>query len=231
MGEIDKDLEIPQSFAEKTSISLPPMLRRIEKFEGKNGSPAGKLAAKKAIVDILPIEVDERSLRILKNPSGEPVADYSDEMYWAMLSHGICDVAFSITHYAGVALAFAVIDRVDFDRLSVGVDLTSEERMRRFVGKRNVLRFTSEELDEANDDATSIARRFSVKESVAKALGTGFSQGIFGTDIHTHEQDGNVSVLLTGQAQTRANELGFNGWEIAIANDGPLVASYVIAHS
>lgn len=231
MASPELNLEIPSRLAEREDMSLLPMVRRIEKFEGNNGTPAGKRAAKKAITDLIPFQVDENQLRIIKKPSGEPAAEYDEQLYSQLLAHGIFDIPFSITHFDGIALAFALTDRIDFDWLKIGVDLTSEERMRRFVGKRNILRFTPEELEEANESPTSIACRFSVKESVSKALGTGFSQGILGTDIHTTEEDGQVSIALTGEAQTRAHELGLNTWEIAIAHEGALVASYVIAHS
>jgi holo-[acyl-carrier protein] synthase len=101
--------------------------------------------------------------------------------------------------------------------MHVGIDIVEIARLGRILGKyRSFVQkaFTRTELAEANAmapvrRAEFLAGRFALKESVMKALGTGWSGGIAFTDIQAESAaGGGVKITLTGAAAARATELG-----------------------
>jgi holo-[acyl-carrier protein] synthase len=64
-----------------------------------------------------------------------------------------------------------------------------------------------------------LAGCFAAKESVLKALGTGWTQGIAWTDIEIVQRDsGTPAVLLSGRCGEIALSLGITDWTLTISN-------------
>ncbi len=79
----------------------------------------------------------------------------------------------------------------------------------------------------------TFAKRFAAKEACAKALGTGFSGGVFMSDIGVvNNRSGAPSLLLTGGAALRLAALTPPGMRAAIAltmtDEHPLAFAQVI---
>lgn len=121
--------------------------------------------------------------------------------------------------------------------LAVGIDLVDVPRIRdllakhgeRFVGRT----FTEGESDYCSrcaDPAMHFAARFAAKEAVAKALGTGFSDGISWQEIEVlRTEEGAPSVALHGRAAQRAAELGIGKVLISLTHTKELAAAQVVA--
>lgn len=99
--------------------------------------------------------------------------------------------------------------------IGVGVDLCAIDRMEKAIAKEHyVLRiFTAQErayMDARGAcRAQSAAAMFAAKEAVAKALGTGFADGIMPDQIEvTHDAAGAPGVLLHGRALERMKKVG-----------------------
>jgi holo-[acyl-carrier protein] synthase len=100
--------------------------------------------------------------------------------------------------------------------LGLGIDLVEVSRIRALLqkgGDRFKERvYTVGEIaycDSCADGAMNFAARFAAKEAVAKALGTGFTNGVSWKDIEVLRSDGGApSVRLHGGAQTVAGTLG-----------------------
>lgn len=98
----------------------------------------------------------------------------------------------------------------------VGIDIVDVERIRNMAenhGERFLKRvFSDEELAYCmrfSDPFPHLAARWAAKEAVAKALGTGFSQGVTWKSICVvHAPNGEPMALLTGTAQKLAAGLG-----------------------
>lgn len=99
--------------------------------------------------------------------------------------------------------------------VGLGVDIVEIARMRRILQKtpsfaRKV--FSQAEQDYCNgkaNPATHYALRFAAKEAVVKALGTGFSDGIWVNDIEVvRNRNGRPTVRLSGRALEVAQEKG-----------------------
>ena len=88
--------------------------------------------------------------------------------------------------------------------------------------------FTEAELTEVRvgNKLPLVAERFAAKESVLKALGTGWAQGIAWTDVEILRGDSAVPrVLLDGKAAQIAVSLGITDWTLGITR----CKSYAIA--
>jgi len=74
-----------------------------------------------------------------------------------------------------------------------------------------------------------VAGLFAAKEAAAKALGTGFAQGV---TFHTLEilsnAAGRPALTLTGPAQARAAALGATTWHVSITHSRATAAAVVI---
>lgn len=93
-------------------------------------------------------------------------------------------------------------------KLNTGTDVVENARFARSISRKNGrLRerlFTAEELS-SNPDDLDLAIMFSSKESVAKALGTGFDSSLSWHDIRVIVNGSNVKAFLTGRALELAN--------------------------
>jgi holo-[acyl-carrier protein] synthase len=64
-----------------------------------------------------------------------------------------------------------------------------------------------------------LAGRFAAKEAVLKVLGTGWRGGIAWTDVEvTKESSGQPKIVLTGECQRIARELGISRWHVSISH-------------
>lgn len=111
--------------------------------------------------------------------------------------------------------------------IGTGIDLVEVERIRRMLeehGERFLQRcFT--ESEQAYADAAKkrrfehYAARFAAKESVLKALGTGWRDGIAWTDIQViREPSGRPVLEVTGRCGEIAAELGISRWHISLSH-------------
>jgi holo-[acyl-carrier protein] synthase len=110
--------------------------------------------------------------------------------------------------------------------IGLGTDLCDirriEASLARF-GERFTLRVFSEVERERSERRThtraaSYAKRFAAKEACAKALGTGFRNGVFFSDLQvTNLSSGQPTMSLHGGALARLNSLVPEGYEARIA--------------
>lgn len=121
--------------------------------------------------------------------------------------------------------------------LAVGIDLVDVPRIRDLLAKHGE-RFISRTFTESEaaycsrcaDPAIHFAARFAAKEAVAKALGTGFSDGISWQEIEVlRSEEGAPSAVLHGRAAQRAAALGIGKVLISITHTKELAAAHVVA--
>jgi holo-[acyl-carrier protein] synthase len=124
--------------------------------------------------------------------------------------------------------------------LGLGNDLVDIRRIERTLGRfgmRFVERvFTEVEREKSErrkNRAASYAKRFAAKEACAKALGTGFRQGVFWRDLGVVNLDsGKPGMALTGGAAQRLASMTPPGMramiELTITDESPLAEAVVI---
>ena len=124
--------------------------------------------------------------------------------------------------------------------LGIGTDLVDIRRIERTIarhGDRFLDRiFTSIERELAEcraNRAATYAKRFAAKEACAKALGTGFRNGLFFRDLGVvNLQSGRPTMQLTGAALCRLQAIVPNGFEshidLAITDEYPMAQAFVV---
>jgi holo-[acyl-carrier protein] synthase len=124
--------------------------------------------------------------------------------------------------------------------LGMGTDLIDVRRIERTIerfGDRFLDRvFTVHERARSERRARraeSYAKRFAAKEACAKALGTGFRQGVFFRDLGVvNLLSGRPTMQLTGGAALRLERLvppGFDAKiDVTLTDEGPLAQAIVV---
>jgi holo-[acyl-carrier protein] synthase len=124
--------------------------------------------------------------------------------------------------------------------LGVGSDLVDVRRIAQVIerhGDRFLLRiFTDTERAKADRRATrteTYAKRFAAKEACAKALGTGFRDGVFWRDLGViNLPSGRPTMKLTGGALERLRAITPPGHDaridLTITDEGPMAQALVI---
>jgi holo-[acyl-carrier protein] synthase len=124
--------------------------------------------------------------------------------------------------------------------LGVGSDVVDVRRIERIIdryGDRFLDRIFTE-VERAKADrramrAATYAKRFAAKEACAKALGTGFRDGVFWRDLGVvNLSSGRPTMRLTGGALARLTAITPAGHEpridITLTDEGPLAQALVI---
>ncbi len=124
--------------------------------------------------------------------------------------------------------------------LGVGTDLIDIRRIERTLdrfGDRFLNRvYTANEQKKAGtrrQPAAAYAQRYAAKEACAKALGTGFSRGVFWRDIGVDNwPSGQPFLTLSGGAEQRLIDLVPEGWvpriDLSLTDEPPFAHGIVI---
>ncbi|MCR4302550.1 MAG: holo-ACP synthase [Sulfuricaulis sp.] len=117
----------------------------------------------------------------------------------------------------------------------IGTDIVRVARMQEDIarfGERFAERIlTADELEEYRQNANKagfLARRFAAKEAAAKALGTGFSQGVQIRDIEvTHDSQGKPMLSFSGRSRQFMQEKGIIVSHISLADEQDHAVAFV----
>ena len=109
--------------------------------------------------------------------------------------------------------------------IGIGIDITDIRRIRKILnqyGKKFQSRcFSNKEIINSNkavNKASYYAKKYAAKEACAKALGTGFSQGIFWKDIVIENDiQGKPKIKLFNEAKKRLDSLSTKPYEIQVS--------------
>jgi holo-[acyl-carrier protein] synthase len=124
--------------------------------------------------------------------------------------------------------------------LGIGTDLVDIRRIEQTIGRhgeRFINRiYTETERARAERKANRIdtyAKRFAAKEACAKALGTGFREGVFFRDMGVvNLPSGKPTLRLTGGALRRLQAITPDGYEaqidLALTDEYPLAQAFVV---
>ena len=121
--------------------------------------------------------------------------------------------------------------------LGIGVDLVKVQRFNSWIQNRKLVErfFSAEEvkiLDSKVGVAQSLAARFAAKEAFAKALGTGFREGVFMKDIAiVHQKSGKPQLKIYGGALKHLQKLSKGkeyNLQVSMSDDYPWAQAFVI---
>lgn len=118
--------------------------------------------------------------------------------------------------------------------VGVGCDIIEIERIARAIKSESFIRrvFTAEEAAycqrRGQQAAASFAARFSAKEAVLKALGTGLREGSLQEIAVDNDGLGKPLVQLSGHFAMLAKQLGVKNIQISLSHSRELATAYVI---
>lgn len=113
------------------------------------------------------------------------------------------------------------VDIIEIDRIAHGLARYGERFYDRF--------FTPAEREQCGGRAASLAGRFTVKEAVSKALGTGIGE-ISWKEIEILNDDrGRPILTLHGAAALLAEELGLSEWSISLSHTATYAVGMAVA--
>jgi holo-[acyl-carrier protein] synthase len=127
--------------------------------------------------------------------------------------------------------------------IGIGSDVIDIRRIERTLGRFGE-RFTARvftEIEKKKSDrrlarAASYAKRFAAKEACSKALGTGFSRGVYWRDLGVvNESSGRPTMVLTGGAKRQLERLLPNGHRgvvhLTLTDEYPYAHAHVIIYA
>ncbi len=86
-----------------------------------------------------------------------------------------------------------------------------------------------QQKSDAQLQAAFLAKRFAAKEAAAKALGTGFSDGLFLHHIFvTHTEAGQPQLEFSGKAQEMYQRFQIGSTHLSIADEAEFAVAYVV---
>ncbi len=119
--------------------------------------------------------------------------------------------------------------------VGLGTDLVEIERIRRAHARHGqrlierVLGTDERQRLPTRDPAAWLAKRFATKEAVAKALGTGFRDGLRLVDIQTvHDDQGRPEVRLEGKAAESLARLGGGSVSLSVTDERAYALAFVV---
>ena len=132
-----------------------------------------------------------------------------------------------------ILLTFSAIESMI---LGTGIDLASLQRLERGAerfGERFLARVLSaeerERLPSGKARARFLAGRWAAKEALAKALGTGFAEGVAPDQISVlNLPSGMPAMTLKGAALARFQAMGGRKIHLSITHDGGRAAALVV---
>lgn len=117
----------------------------------------------------------------------------------------------------------------------IGTDIVRVARMQQSLdkhGERFAKRILTEHeligYQKANKPANYLAKRFAAKEATAKAMGTGFRNGLSLKHINVgHDEQGKPLLEFNGKAAEYMNEQGINEAHISLADEQEYAVAFV----
>ncbi len=125
-------------------------------------------------------------------------------------------------------------------RIKTGVDLVYIPRMVSFMESgdtesRAAKTFSEQEIEYCRKTGGGwhyhrLAARFAAKEAVLKAMGTGFSQGLYLHDVSVGRRDsGEPYVILSPRAQALFRAMGGVSLSISLTHENEYACAFVLA--
>ena len=120
--------------------------------------------------------------------------------------------------------------------IGIGTDLCAVERLEKAMAREHFMArvFTEGErayiAAQGAGAARSASAMFAAKEAVAKALGTGFAQGVMPDQIEVvHDPSGAPRAALHGAALSRLEALGGARVMLSLTHEGEMAAAFAVA--
>ena len=118
----------------------------------------------------------------------------------------------------------------------IGSDIVQIKRIRHVMQRqperfpqRILTSIEQQELEQSHNKIRFLAKRYAAKEAIAKALGTGFRQGVSWQDMQIeHDALGRPQVLLSGRALAISTATNIKQVLLTISDEQDYVLAFVV---
>ena len=115
------------------------------------------------------------------------------------------------------------VDMVRITRMREGLLRFGDRLPRRILSEAEYSHFTC-----TRRPAEFLAQRFAAKEAVTKALGTGFSAGVYPRDIFvTNDRRGKPQIRFAGHTKSLIDRLGIERGHLSLCDEGDYAIAFV----
>ena len=115
-------------------------------------------------------------------------------------------------------------DIMEIERMQASLEQRGEAWARRLLTESELVEYAKR-----GNKASFLAKRFAAKEAAAKALGTGFADGITWKHIIIHnDAQGAPALTLIDKAKERADRLGVTDIHLSISDEKDYAVAFVI---
>lgn len=115
------------------------------------------------------------------------------------------------------------VDMVRIERMREGLARFGNRLPRRILSETEYSRFVT-----VRRQAAFLAQRFAAKEATAKALGTGFTAGVYPRDILvSSDKRGKPNIQFAGRTKSLADRLGIDRGCVSLSDEGDYAIAFV----
>ncbi len=119
------------------------------------------------------------------------------------------------------------VDRITIARVRAAIDRFGPRFLERIYTETE-----REQAERKGDPARRLAMLFAAKEAVAKALGTGFRDGVAANGIETiHQRSGAPTIQLHGTAARIAEARGIASVHISLTDEDGVAIAFAVAET
>ena len=115
------------------------------------------------------------------------------------------------------------IDATEITRIAAAIERYGDHFVRRIFTEGEIAYCRAK-----RDFAASFAARFAAKEATMKALGTGYSRGVYWSTIEVVRRHGPPSLLLHAGAAARFAKMGGTGSLLTLTHSRELAIAHVM---
>ncbi len=123
-------------------------------------------------------------------------------------------------------------DLCNISRIEKIIEKNQQSFMQRIFSQREIKHFENRKLNTLRQKSAYLAKRFAAKEACAKAIGTGFAQGISWKDIQIINNElGKPDLIIEGKSLLNLQKLHPNqslAFQLSLTDDYPWAQAFVI---
>ncbi len=120
------------------------------------------------------------------------------------------------------------VDIVQITRIEKAMEKHGDKFAKKILSETEFKEYLEYESQAANKKINFLAKHFAAKEAFAKALGTGFRDGLTLKQIQlSHNKTGQPVLIITGRAKQKIDKLNIRHYHVSLSDERDHVVAFV----